>query len=436
MGEPENLKQIDDAGAPKIRRLNKLPVYLFIGLVVVFGVVIIYGLATRGLSRGPSSADDEGGQPASNFADKLKAGVSNGVIDEPKQAIAVQPVEKKRPEQKQFTNPFQSNPVQQQQQAFQPPQESDLNWRERMNRQFEEQEMQEAHRQKMKRMQSVDAALDSPIAVSLKDQAVQGQVTSNGRSNGVNSAAVGSNPSASDLYSAAMQAAKGNSDTDPNGQSAKENFLTKEITDAGYLDKQVVPQQSPYELKRGSVIPATLITGINSDLPGRITAQVRQNISDSATGHRLLIPQGTKLLGRYDSKVSFGQSRVLVVWTDIIFPNGSTLQIGSMAGVDNEGYGGFKDKVNNHYLKTFGSAALLALIGTGIDMSIPNDSTLSNQTTAADSARQNFAEVFGRVAEKTIEKNLNVQPTIEIRPGYTFNILVDQDIIFPGMYQG
>jgi hypothetical protein len=105
-----------------------------------------------------------------------------------------------------------------------------------------------------------------------------------------------------------------------------------------------VPQQSRYELKRGSVIPATLITGINSDLPGRITAQVSQNVYDSATGHYLLVPQGTKLLGRYDNKVSFGQSRVLVVWTDMIFPNGSTLQLVAMAGTDAEGYGGFTDR--------------------------------------------------------------------------------------------
>jgi type IV secretion system protein VirB10 len=197
-----------------------------------------------------------------------------------------------------------------------------------------------------------------------------------------------------------------------------------------------VPQQSPFELKRGSVIPATLITGINSDLPGRITAQVSQSVYDSATGHRLLIPQGTKLFGRYDSKVSFGQKRVLVVWTDIIFPNGSTLQIGGMSGTDAQGYGGFSDKVNNYYLKTFGSAVLIALIGTGIDMAVPQSSTLATQDTASDATRRNFAETFGRVADRTIQRNMDVQPTLEIRPGYKFNVLVDQDIVFPGAFKG
>jgi type IV secretion system protein VirB10 len=187
-------------------------------------------------------------------------------------------------------------------------------------------------------------------------------------------------------------------------------------------------------LKRGSVIPATLITGLNSDLPGRITAQVSHNVYDSATGYRLLVPQGTKLLGRYDSKVSFGQQRVLVVWTDLIFPNGSTLQIGGMAGTDSEGHGGFRDKVDRHLWQTFGSAALIAIVGTGIDRAMPESSTLATQDNASDAARRNFAESFGRVTEQTISKNLNVQPTIRIRPGYQFNVLVDQDMIFPNAY--
>jgi len=105
-----------------------------------------------------------------------------------------------------------------------------------------------------------------------------------------------------------------------------------------------------------------------------------------------------------------------------------------MAGTDAPGYGGFNDSVNNHYLKTLGSAILIALIGTGIDMSVPQSSTLSTQDTASDAARRNFAETFGRVTERAIDRNLDVQPTLEIRPGYRFNVLVDQDIIFPGVY--
>ena len=187
--------------------------------------------------------------------------------------------------------------------------------------------------------------------------------------------------SPADLYSLALLAGLNGQNLDPNGQAKKENFFNSDLAKLGYLPNQVVAPRSYYELKRGSVIPATLITGINSDLPGRITAQVSQNVYDSATGYRLLIPQGTKLMGRYDSKISFGQSRVLVIWTDIIFPNGSTLQIGGMAGTDAEGYGGFTDQVDNHYFKTFGSAILLAIIGTGMDMAVPQSSTLATKPT-------------------------------------------------------
>ena len=223
---------------------------------------------------------------------------------------------------------------------------------------------------------------------------------------------------------------------DPNGQAAKEDFFNQDIAELGYLPNAVVGQMSPYELKRGSIIPATLVTGINSDLPGRITAQVSQNVYDSATGRHLLIPQGAKLFGRYDSEVSFGQNRVLVIWTDVIFPDGATLQVGGMAGTDTAGYGGFSDEVDNHYLETFGSAILVALIGAGSEMMIPQDRNSSGTANSAeDAARRSFAESFGEFSEQTTSRNLDVQPTLEIRPGYQFNVLVDQDIVFPRAFQ-
>ncbi|WP_063712904.1 IncP-type conjugal transfer protein TrbI, partial [Bradyrhizobium japonicum] len=296
-------------------------------------------------------------------------------------------------------------------------------------REGQEQFLREQQRQRRARLQASNIALDSPLAIDTQKIKATTAATSPAKP-GATSAAASSSPA--DLYSLALLTGLNGQNLDPNGQAKKENFFNSDLAKLGYLPNQVVPPRSYYELKRGSVIPATLITGINSDLPGRITAQVSQNVYDSATGHRLLIPQGTKLMGRYDSKISFGQSRVLVIWTDIIFPNGSTLQIGGMAGTDAEGYGGFTDQVDNHYFKTFGSAILLAIIGTGIDMAAPQSSTLATQQTASDAARRNFAETFGRVAERTINKNLDVQPTLEIRPGYQFNVLVDQDIVFPG----
>lgn len=423
----------EDGARSSVRRVNRLPVIVVMILVITFLAVIIYGLASRGLYfRGEPGLDQTSVNPASTYADQLKRGVSDGIVGEPAQTSTFQPtpVETKK---ETTPNPFAAEP-RQLQQGEKSSLEPETVWKARLQREQEEQYLRERHRERMARLQASDAAYDAPLVINKGKIDAQTQAATDTTTNLAANAA--QPQSATDLYATALQAGLAGQNLDPNGQRTKEGFFNADIKELGYLPNRVVPQQSPFELKRGSVIPATLITGINSDLPGRITAQVSQNVYDSATGYRLLIPQGTKLFGRYDSKVSFGQSRVLVVWTDIIFPNGATLQIGGMAGTDAQGYGGFNDKVNNHVVKTFGSAVLVALIGTGIDMAVPESSTLATQDTASDAARRNFAETFGRVAERTIDRNLDVQPTLEIRPGYKFNVLVDQDIVFPGIYNG
>jgi type IV secretory pathway VirB10-like protein len=414
-----------------IRRLNRLPVIVVIVLTVLFFAVIIYGLSSRGLYlRGSPGVDAASNRPASTYADQLKRGVADGIIGEPAQVPVFQPTPvnpepvvrtERRPAISDLDDEEDGSGL-----------EAEKEWLARLEREQREQYLREQQRQRMARFQARSAALDSPLAIDVREIVLAG-VEPGTPADRSRPGPTRRDPS--DLYAAALRSGLDEQTVDPNGQVKKADFFNQDIKDLGYLPNAVVPQLSPYELKRGSVIPATLITGINSDLPGRITAQVSQHIFDSATGHRLLIPQGTKLFGRYDADVSFGQSRVLVVWTDIIFPNGSTLQIGGMAGTDSQGFGGFGDKVDRHYLQTFGSAALLAIIGTGIDMSVPESSTRATQDTASDAARRNFAETFGRVAERTISKNLDVQPTLEIRPGYNFNVLVDQDIVFPGAYK-
>ncbi len=408
-----------------MRRLNRLPIIVAIIVIVLFVSVVVIGLSLRGLSFNRGDIEGASNTPATSFGDQLKRGVTDGIIGEPEKQEVFQPtpvvVEKKEKQEP----VVERRPVERQDRRQRL--ESEEEWKARLKREQDEQYMREAQRQRMARFQARSAALDSPQKVDISD--VEKAANSANDNGGQPRNAVAN--SATDLYAAAMKSGLMGQNGDQNGQTSKEDFFNQDIKDLGYLPNQVVPQMSPNELKRGSVIPATLITGLNSDLPGRITAQVSQNVYDSATGYRLLIPQGAKLFGRYDSKVSFGQERVLVVWTDLIFPNGSTLQIGGMAGTDPEGYGGFQDKVDRHLWRTFGSAALVAIIGTGIDMSMPESSTLATQDTASDAARRNFAESFGRVAEETISKNLNVQPTINIRPGYKFNVLVDQDIIFP-----
>ena len=427
----ESLRLGGSSEGSKIRRLNRVPIILVIALVVIFFAVIFYGLSSRGLRFGDGQIEPSSAQPASNDAERLKQGVPDGIIGEPQPAVDLQPVPAAEPEP--ARNPFERN----EEEAAAPPPAPALEpeevWRARLQREFDEQMLREYNRQQMASIQADEAAANSPIAINL--QGLESGSDTTPAAVPPPGTTINRGTSALDLYSAALQAGIGPQNADPNGQAAKREFFNQDIADLGYLPNSVVSQMSPFELKRGSVIPATLVTGINSDLPGRITAQVSQNVYDSATGHRLLIPQGAKLFGRYDSEVSFGQNRVLVIWTDIIFPNGSTLQIGGMAGTDAAGYGGFRDKVDNHYLQTFGSAILVALIGAGTERLLPEDQGNSlNGNSSTDAARRSFAETFGEVSEQTVSKNLNVQPTLEIRPGYRFNVLVDQDIVFPKAY--
>lgn len=440
----------DNDGEPKIRRLNRLPIIIFISIIVILVVVVIWGMSQRGLigGRGPQPEQTQG-QPASDFADELKRNIGDGVNEPQRQDPLIITPGSDAMETPDGVNPFipgnRPNTQQQQQQQTVSTLEPEADWRERLMREHEEALLREQNRQQLAALQANTNARNSPMAIdigALGQQQGTGQ-QGQGQGQGQGNPQLGGQYSGgtADLLSAAMRAAgggPGGAMADPNNQQGKISFLNQDITDAGYLPNQVVAQISPFELKRGSMIPATLITGINSDLPGRITAQVRQNVYDSATGHRLLIPQGTKLFGRYDSEVSYGQERALVVWTDIIFPNGSTLQIGGMAGVDTEGYGGFRDKVDTHFWRVWGSAILVAAIGTGVDMALPESNRNAfgvTQNDPTDAARRNFAETFGRVADRTLDKNMNIQPTIKIRPGYNFNILVDQDIVFPGAYQ-
>lgn len=205
-----------------------------------------------------------------------------------------------------------------------------------------------------------------------------------------------------------------------------DKFLSK-LRNNGYLEQVKQKPISAYEIKAGWNIPAVLITGVNSELPGQILAQITQNVYDTATGKYLLIPQGTKVVGDYSNNVIYGQSRLLVAWNKIIFPNGDTLNIGNMQGASMDGYTGFEDQVDNHYFRIFGSAFLLSSITAGIALS---DNSQGNQTeTARDKAIGQAIQQMGQVASEMIRKNMNISPTLIICPGYKFNIFVTKDIV-------
>lgn len=200
------------------------------------------------------------------------------------------------------------------------------------------------------------------------------------------------------------------------------------------LDSQTEAPRTPYELRAGFVVPATLISGINSELPGQIMGQVAQNVYDTATGKYLLIPQGSRLVGAYSSNVAYGQARVLVAWQRIIFPDGKAMDIGSMSGADSAGYSGFNDQVNNHYFRLFASAFLMSGVTAGISLSQPKQTGTTTQT-ASSAMSEALGQQLGQVTAQLISKNMNIAPTLEIRPGYRFNVMVTKDMTFSKPYQ-
>ncbi|WP_240313762.1 TrbI/VirB10 family protein [Candidatus Fukatsuia symbiotica] len=165
--------------------------------------------------------------------------------------------------------------------------------------------------------------------------------------------------------------------------------------------------------------------------------QVSQDVYDTATGKYLLIPQGTRLLGAYTSDVAYGQSAVMIAWQRLIFPDGKALDISAMPGADNAGYSGFRDQVNNHYFRIFSSALLMSVVTAGISYSQDQDNSGNKDKSPNMNSQmsQALGQQFGQVITKMIEKNLNIAPTLEIRPGYRFNIIIIKDITFTKAYQ-
>ena len=178
----------------------------------------------------------------------------------------------------------------------------------------------------------------------------------------------------------------------------------------------------------GGAVPASLITGIRSDLPGQITAQVTENVYDSPTGRSLLIPQGGRLIGIYDSQVAFAQSRVLLVWTRLIMPNGRSIVLERQQGADAAGYSGLEDEVDNHWGQLFKAAALSTLLGIGSELGSASDLT-SNNGGIIQALRRGSSDTLNQSGQQVVRRNLNVQPTLTIRPGFPIRVIVNRDLV-------
>jgi len=225
--------------------------------------------------------------------------------------------------------------------------------------------------------------------------------------------------------------------SDANIQEHKENFIEKARQardERDYSSATRAPTLSKYEIKAGWDIPATLESGVNTDLPGEVKAVVRENVYDTATGQYLLIPQGSRLIGQYDNRVSYGQSRAIVIWSRLIFPDGSSVDLDGMVGHDASGAAGFHDQVDNHFVRLVSMALMLSAFTAGVEMSQPQGSSASGALSPSAAATQALGQQFGQLGMEVTRKNLAIQPTVKIRPGYRFNVRVNRDIAFTEPY--
>jgi len=222
-----------------------------------------------------------------------------------------------------------------------------------------------------------------------------------------------------------------------NSQDEKEEFLDKAKArdQETYLGKTRVRPLGKFEIKAGWDIPAVLEQALNSDLPGDIKALVRENVYDTATGKYLLIPQGSRLVGNYSSRISYGQNGIQVVWERIVFPDGSSIVLDGMSGQDAKGMTGLRDQVDNHYGRLFGMGALTSLFAAAGQLTVNRRSNVFSYPSAQELAGQSVAQNMSQIGAEATRRNLYVQPTIKIAIGYRFNVRVNRDILFEEPYK-
>ena len=212
---------------------------------------------------------------------------------------------------------------------------------------------------------------------------------------------------------------------DLTSQDHKLAFLNGAVDRRTTSPDRVQVTASKYILQAGAVIPAALITGLRSDLPGQVTAQVTEDVYDSPTGKILLIPQGARLVGQYDAQIAFGQTRALLVWNRLIMPNGRSIVLERQPGADTQGYAGLEDEVDNHWGTLFKAAILSTLLSVGSEAGMSGN----NNGSLAEAIQQGMSQSVNQTGQQVVSRSLNVQPTITIRPGFPVRVMVTHDLV-------
>jgi type IV secretion system protein VirB10 len=203
----------------------------------------------------------------------------------------------------------------------------------------------------------------------------------------------------------------------------RQGFLDRAPDNRTRAAQSLTPAQGTVILQAGSVIPAALITGIRSDQPGLVTAQVTENVRDSLTGRRLLIPQGSRLIGDYEADVGFGQRRVLLAWNRLILPDGRSIVLERQPAADPSGFAGLEDRVDFHWGSVARAAMVSTLLGLGAELGMAGEDGLAR------ALRRGSQDSFNRAGEQIVSRELNIRPTLTIRPGYPVRVMVTRDLV-------
>lgn len=438
--EPSVIKSVSDTD--DVKKLNKNPILIISAVVIVLVLALLYVAGTRSapakIEGGQETVVGNGESSNANYINQLAERNSN--VGSPED---YNNSNNGLPAPMNMNNDPLSDPFAQQnsQNGTVPPLaqngQNNQNGQNQPPNPFEEFRKQQA----MKRLKAGFDAMETPSKMgltTLSPSQQNGTTPQNAQTQQANAMSgyidkiMGMGGMANGAGSVAGLASTGGAGGDLAGgvyDNTKNNksFLG-EAPSYDYLASKKTAQLNPFEVKTGTVIPAILITGVNSELPGKMKAQISENVYDTATGKYLLIPQGSTLVGDYSSGVVYGQKRVLTAWNRIIFPDGKTLNIGNMGGTDREGFSGFQDEVDNHYMRIFGSAFMMGAITGGIAYSAPTNNTGNTVQTPSDQMIASMITQLGQVGIQMIQKNMNVAPTLTIRAGYKFNVFVTKDM--------
>ena len=226
---------------------------------------------------------------------------------------------------------------------------------------------------------------------------------------------------------AGSQISAGDDLTIQNGQSQKLAFVNARVDQTIYSPQHLQRPRSPYQLMAGSVIPAALITGLNSDLPGPVIAQVTEDVYDTVSGRFLLIPQGTRLIGKYDSHIAYGQERLLLIWTRLVMPDGSSIVLDNLPASDTQGYAGLEDGVDYHTWRLLKGVVLSSVLGISSELAANNGTQSNNRIIVG--LRDSLNNTANEAGQRIVSKDLAVQPTLTVRPGYPVRVIVNRDIV-------